>query len=297
MNALQTNLPESAKIGVFAPSGVFNEERFEAGLETIREWGFEPVLAPNVGKRHRYLAGSDQDRLDDLVWALTERSLAAAWMVRGGYGLTRLLVKVPWERAVNRPVLGFSDGTALHVALRQCAGIHGIHAPVIHSLSSTGAAPKEALRRLLQEGITPDLIGHELSNGQGATASGPVVGGNLCMLSAICGTRWQLDATGSILLLEEVNEPPYKVDRMINQLKMSGVLDGVVGVAVGSLLGTNPPEGEGWSTEDLLLDLLSDLSVPIITGLPVGHGADNFPFVFGKQGSIESGRLVFSSAP
>ena len=230
MKALQTNLPQSAKIGVFAPSGVFNEERFEAGLEIIRGWGFEPVLAPNVGKRHRYLAGSDQDRLDDLVWALTERSLAASWMVRGGYGLTRLLVKVPWERAVNRPVLGFSDGTALHVALRQSAGIHGVHAPVIHSLSSTSVASRAALQRMLQEGVVPNLVGHNLSGSQAGTVFAPVVGGNLCMLSAICGTRWQLDATGSILLLEEINEQPYKVDRMIQQLRMSGVLDGVVGV-------------------------------------------------------------------
>jgi muramoyltetrapeptide carboxypeptidase len=297
MNALQTNLPQSAKIGVFAPSGVFNEERFEAGLEIIRGWGFEPVLAPNVGKRHRYLAGSDQERLEDLVWALTERSLAASWMVRGGYGLTRLLVKVPWERAINRPVLGFSDGTALHVALRQSAGIHGVHAPVIHSLSSSSVASREALQRLLQEGVLPNLVGHKLSGGESGKVFAPVVGGNLCMLSAMCGTRWQLDAAGSILLLEEINEPPYKVDRMINQLRMSGVMDGVVGVALGSFTGTEPPEGEGWSTEELLLDLLSDLSVPIIAGLPVGHSADNFPFVFGKPALIQAGELVFSSVP
>jgi muramoyltetrapeptide carboxypeptidase len=297
MNALQTNLSKSARIGVFAPSGVFNEERFEAGLEIIRGWGFEPVLAPNVGKRHRYLAGSDQDRRDDLVWALTDSTLDAAWMVRGGYGLTRLLAGVPWERAVNRPVLGFSDGTALHVALRQCSGVQGIHAPVIHSLSSTNQASQEALRRLLQEGVVPDLPGRVLSDGQMVVEPAPVVGGNLCLLSAMCGTRWQLDATSSILLLEEVNEPPYKVDRMINQLRMSGVLDGVVGVAYGSFTGTSSPDEAAWSVEQLLVELLSDLSVPLIGGLPVGHSDDNFPFVFGKPASIQAGRLVFNSVP
>jgi len=297
MNALQTNLPRSARIGVFAPSSRFSEERLESGLDIIKGWGFEPVLAPNIGRGHRYLAGTDQERLDDLVWALTDKTLSASWMVRGGYGLTRLLHNVPWSRAVNRPVLGFSDGSALHVALKQCSGIQGVHAPVLHSLGSSNAASIEALRLTLQEGILPNLPGRLLTLPRAIPVKAPVVGGNLCMLSAICGTTWQLDATGTILLLEEINEPAYKVDRMINQLRMSGVLDGVVGVAFGSFIGTDPPEGVDWTTEELLFDLVSDLGVPVITGLPVGHGADNFPFVFGKQASIQPSGLVFSSAP
>ena len=215
-------------------------------------------------------------------------------MARGGYGITRLLDRVPWEEVVARPVLGFSDGTALHSALYQACGQTSIHSPVLHSLADhVDSGSREYLRSLLDGSSAGPLYGRLLLGGRKALpAVGPLVGGNLCMLASLCGTRWQLDASGCILLLEDVAEPPYRVDRLLQQLKMSGVLDGVLGVAVGSLLGCEPPAGAGWRQEDLIREHLKDIGVPVVMGLPVGHGATNLAFVHGGLVRLEEEGLV-----
>jgi muramoyltetrapeptide carboxypeptidase len=254
-------LPPSARVGVFAPSHRFDPDRFERGLALLRAAGHEPVLGPNLNRAHRYFAGTDAERLADLVWALTDPSLDAAMMVRGGSGLGRLLPLLP-EQGLVRGVHGFSDGTALHVALWQRHGLQGVHGPVVHSLESQGW------------GDFADM------QGQGTgRAEGPVVGGNLCVLTSLCGTADALQAEGCILLLEDIGEPAYKVDRMLNQLRLSGCLEGVVGVALGEF-----GEVEG------LLDILREhVDVPLAWGLPVGHGDRNVPWRYGARAVLDRG--------
>ena len=284
MTALFPSLIAGARIGVFAPSSAFDLQRLEAGIDLVSSWGYTLVRAPSLLARHRTFAGTDSQRLADLRWALESPELDACWMARGGYGLTRLLDDVDWGNVVPRPVIGFSDGTALHVALRQEAGVAGIHGPVLHSLADQVDAPSRAdLERLLRGSFSREFQGISTVPGE---ARGPVVGGNLCMLTTLCGTRWQLDARGCLLLLEDVGEPPYKVDRMLRQLKMAGVLEGVAGVLVGSLLGADAPVDADWSLSDILMDHLGDRGVPLLRGLPVGHGPENRPFVMGEMGEI-----------
>ena len=253
-----------ARIGVFAPSHRFDALRLEAGLQVLRDAGHQPVLAPNVFATHRYLAGTDAERLSDLEWALNDPELDAAWMVRGGSGLGRLL---PMLSRPRRGAIGFSDGTALHVALFQRHGLQGWHAPVLHSLTSQG------LKRPVSTW-----------DGEGSgRAAGRVVGGNLCVLTSLCGTPDQLQAQGCLLALEDIGEPAYKVDRMLNQLRLSGALQGVVGVLLGDF--GELPE---------LLDIVREhLDLPFAFGLPFGHGALNLPWRYGQPAELVEGRLTW----
>ena len=283
------------RIGVFSPSGAYDAARLDRGMAWLRSLGAQVLPAPNLGQTHRYLAGTDAQRREDLTWALGSAELDVAWMARGGFGLARICEPLP-PVAPGRRVVGFSDGTALHAALWN-QGISGLHAPVLHSLCDPCDMASQAR-------VVRCLLGKAEGSWKGESwilgeIAGPLVGGNLCMLASIAGTGLQPDFSGCILLLEEIAEPPYKLDRMLCQLLACGMLDGVVGLALGEFVGTRTPED--WSLRELLVELLEDLDVPILAGLPVGHGHANQAFYWGQaavlsQDRLELGTLVNPSA-
>ena len=275
-------LSPGARIGVFAPSHRFDAAKLAAGKEIAASWGLELVDAPHLHAAHRYLAGTDEERRAGLAWALGDASLDAAWLVRGGSGLARLLDGLDWRAVADRPVIGFSDATSLLAALWQRAGVSGVHGPVLHSLASSDAPSQVALRTLLLGGPRHDWGGLSLLPGE---AEGPLVGGNVCVLATLCGTPDQLDARGAILVLEEVGEHPYRVDRSLQQLRRAGCLEGVLGVVVGELSPAHPDHA------DILRETFGGLGVPVMTGAPVGHGARNHAFRIGERARLADGVL------
>jgi muramoyltetrapeptide carboxypeptidase len=280
-------LHAGARIAVVSPSGNFDPARLEAGLGVIRDWGYRPELLPGAGRHHRYLAGTDAVRLADLERAF-QGGWDAVWAARGGYGIARLLGQLRWDELAPVPFLGFSDGTGLLNALA-ARGRPAVHAPVLHSLADLCDDASRAHLRALLAGESPaPMHGQVLRPG---TAEGPLVGGNLCVLASLCGTPWQLRGRACIVVLEEVNEAPYKIDRLLTQLIDAGCLDGVAGIAIGSLLGAEPPEGADWTMYDVLTDLLAPLGVPVLVGLPIGHGARNHAFRVGAPARIVGARL------
>lgn len=291
MIRLPPPLAPGARIGVFAPSGIFDPARLAVGFELLREWGYEPVAAPNIYEKYMFMAGADALRQSDMLWALTDPSLDAAWMARGGYGLGRILAGFPWEKVPSRPVVGFSDGTLLMLALRQRAGLAGVHGPVLQSLPDwADEDSRKHLRRLLAGERRAGMRGRVLVAGE---AEGPLVGGNLCCLASVAGTPFAVDARGCVLVLEDVGEAPYKVDRLLVQLRDSGALDGVVGVAVGRLTDTRVPEGADWTMDQVWLDLLGPLGVPVLVDLPIGHDPQNIAFLHGYTARIEGDSLAW----
>lgn len=288
MNHVSPLIPEGAPIAVVAPSGAHNVERFEAGLALARDMGFVLRPTPGLLQPHRYLAAPDEVRLQHLTEALTRRDVAAVWAARGGYGLTRIIDRLDAQGVDRRPVIGFSDLTALFCALRRTSATC-VHGPVVHSLPQTDEASREHLARLLTGRPTQPLEGVSWVEGD---AVGPLVGGNLCLLAATCGTAHQLDASGAILVLEEVGEPAYKVDRLLQQLISAGVCRNIAGVAVGTFTHCHVPDGAGFTLEDVLLDHLKDLGVPVLGGLPIGHGSANRAFVWGRTARIHRHQLV-----
>ncbi len=291
-------LRDGARIAVVAPAGMFTAERLLRGMDVVRSWGYELVEAPHLHDKARYTAGTADVRSADLNWALTDPDIDAVWFARGGYGTAHLLAQIPWTQLDGRPVIGFSDATALLTALQQ-RSLPAIHGPVLQTLSNdafgaTGAvlvddASRRALRDLLQNGQWPTLPG-ELLCGPARPVRGPVVGGNLTVLGSLAGTPWAVRAQGAILLLEEVAEPPYRIDRMVTQLRQSGALQGVLGIALGDFL---EPRTDAAEMRAVLQDLLAPLGVPVVIGLPVGHGAANLAWPVGGMATLAMDGLRF----
>lgn len=279
-------LSVGARVAVVAPSGIFNPARLAAGMSLLRAWGYEPVESPSLHARARYTAGSVAERRADLAWALTDDEIDAVWFARGGFGTAHTLDELPWSEMDGRPIIGFSDATALFCAMERVGVPGAVHGPVLHSLTDLcDDDTRDALQALLADGDEVLLAGEPLCGPQ-RPAAGRVIGGNLCMLASMAGTPWALQGQGAILVLEDVGEPPYKLDRMITQLRQSGAFSGVVGVALGEFSGTRVPEGADWTVRELLADLLAPLNVPVIDGLPVGHGARNHPWRYGAPGVL-----------
>lgn len=269
------------RVALVAPSGVVDVERLEAGAQSLRTWGYEPVEMPGVRHRTGHLAGTDAQRLADLQAAIDDPSLRAIWIARGGYGLTRIVDRLDLDGLADHPrwVIGFSDVTALLHAVWRRLGLVSCHGQFAARVHLVDAFPDAAthLRALLagalDPGPLPALSGHPAPHPLvGGRATGPLVGGNLAVTCAGIGTTNQLDPRGAVLLLEDVNEAPYKLDRMLTQLREAGLLDEVAGVALGDFVGCEPAQGvPSASVDDVLRDRLGDLGVPVLAGLPVGH--------------------------
>ena len=237
-------------------------------------------------------ASSDAQRLDQLQHALSAPEFGAVWIARGGYGLTRILDALQLDRVQPRPVIGFSDVTALFSLLHMAGLGPCVHGPVLHSLPITGEDSLQHLWALLRGDPVEPLGGRSWVPG---TVEADLVGGNLCLLAATCGTSAQLDATDQILVLEEVGEHPYRVDRMLQQLASAGVFQGVAGIAVGDLSSCRPPDDADWTLRDVLMDHVGHLGVPVLGDLPIGHGARNHAFVWGQAARIAGDELALIS--
>jgi muramoyltetrapeptide carboxypeptidase len=275
-------------IAVVAPASAFDPARLEEGVAIARAHGHDVTLLPDLLRPVRTLASSDEQRTGQLVEALSDPAWGAVWIARGGYGITRILHALEGAALLPRPVIGFSDVTALFAALWRRRLGPLVHGPVLHSLGRTDEGSIEHLFDLLAGRRLGALAGETWLEG---VAEGPLLGGNLATLAALCGTPWQLDARGAILVLEEVGEYAYRVDRMLQQLADAGVFDRVAGVAVGHFVDCRLPDGATFTIRDILLDHLARLRVPIVGNLPVGHGPANRAFTWGARGTLHDGQL------
>jgi muramoyltetrapeptide carboxypeptidase len=275
-------------IAVVAPSGAYDPARLAAGIDLLRARGHDPRPLPGLDAQWRYLAGSDDHRAAQLMHALTSDDFGAVWIARGGYGLTRILDRLPLETLPQRPVIGFSDVTGLFCALDRAGCGPLIHGPVVHSLGITDAESLDHLFDLVEGRPVRPLSGQSWEEG---TTSGRLVGGNICVLAATCGTPWQLDARDAVLVLEEVGEPAYRLDRLLQQLESAGVFAGVRGFAVGQMHHCRVPDGATYRIEDVLRDHLCGRGMPVVGDLPIGHAHANRAFPWGAEARLGTGQL------
>lgn len=293
-----TALPEDACVALIAPAGPLTNEAVDRAAARVEAIGWTPLPGRNSRGRRGYLSGTDEERLADLQAAIDSPDNDAIWCLRGGYGTMRIVDRIDWDPLVRRPrpLIGFSDNTALHLALqrRRLVSFHGPH-PAAERLPDDSLM---LLRRLLTDPRpagtlpAPDSRVRTLVAGE---AEGRLVGGNLVLLAAMVGTRWAPRTRGAILFFEEVGEAPYRIDRLLTQLRLSGALRGVRGIAVGALSDC-PDAGE--DPEDvlasLLLDRLGDLGVPLAFGFPFGHQDDNWTLPLGVRARIDAGAGTLS---
>ena len=267
-------------IDVVAPSSTFDRERFERGIRALAQIGLRPRFDQGIFTATGHLAGDDTRRLAELRAALGSDAKALI-LARGGYGLLRIATQID---AIPRKILiGYSDATLLHELWRR-AGLASIHGPMCTQLGEDPEA-LERLRRLLCGERTAPIVWTPRTVRPG-TVEAPLSGGNLASLASTCGTPLQPRLAGTIVLLEDLNEPPYRLDRLLTQLLLSGALDGAKGFVVGDLV--NQGEDPAGRTE-AVAERLAPLGVPLVFGAPFGHAGRNLPVVFGAPHALDAG--------
>jgi muramoyltetrapeptide carboxypeptidase len=278
-------------VSVVAPSGPFDRESFERGLAVLSS-RYRPAYSEGLFSREGYLAGNDARRLEELNSALADENVRAIFCARGGYGALRLLRGIDLQGVRPKPLVGFSDGTALH-GLFQSRRRVSIHGPVLTQLGNQPAASVERFFRLLESPEPADSL-------TGATclvpgiAQGPLVGGNLAVFSRLLGTPYLPDLRGAVLLLEDVTERPYRLDRMWQHLALAGVFQNIAGIVLGQFLQCDEKDGS-LRAEDTLRELAQATQLPCATGFAIGHGEVNMAVPLGCRVRLEAdrGRLLF----
>ena len=287
------------RVAVVAPAGVVPADRLDRGVAVLRGWGLEVDVKGHVLSRHPrlgHLAGSDAERAADLTAAWTDPSTRAVIAARGGSGAHRFLDTLDWAAlaaAGAKVLVGFSDVTAVHEAFAQRLGVATVHGPVVCSLGEAPEPERVWLRDLLMD---PALVSWDGSDVLvEGSADGVLAGGNLAVLAAGLGTAVSRPATGAIVVLEEVGEEPYRLDRMLSHLRRTGWFDGVRGVALGHFTDCGDPR----QVRAVLAERLGDLAVPVLAGLHFGHQAPNLALPLGVRARLDTAtrRLVLLDPP
>jgi muramoyltetrapeptide carboxypeptidase len=283
-----TPLQPSEPIGVVALSGPVDPVKLDAGLEILRSWGHPVIEAANTRRQELYLAGEDSERVEGVAEVLDSgaRVIVAA---RGGYGSTRILAEIPWRELEEKRAtfVGFSDLTAVLNPMA-ARGVVQVHGPMVAAgLTSRHNAGR--LRSLLEGELRGEVIYRlpKKSVVRPGHARGTAIGGNLALLTALVGTPWEPEFDGSVLFIEEVDEPLYRLDRMLTHLKGSGRLRTVKALIGGSLRGCRPAVERPDVWRRLLLEAVPE-DVPVVVDLPFGHGAANLAFPLGATVEIDT---------
>jgi muramoyltetrapeptide carboxypeptidase len=284
------------RVSVVAPSGPFDRDRFAAGLRTLRDLGLEPIHDERIFERRGYLAGDDARRLEGLEKAIADPSSKAIWAARGGYGTMRLLGPLRLQDLVQakKLLIGFSDITVLHISLG-ALGLCTLHAPVVTQLAEQPPQTLARLREILFTALPASpLLAHPVATLHPGKVTGKLVGGNLTLLGSLVGTSYFPSLVGALLLIEDIGERPYRLDRTWTQLRLAGALAGLRGLAIGQLLRCEGDEGD---PEPLALfgELVAPLGIPAAGGFLVGHASPNEAVPLGVDAELDAdeGKITF----
>lgn len=282
-------LEKGDRIGIVAPAGPVLQEEIQPGLDFLESHGFEPVCAPHLYEQKGYLAGEDKARVKDLHAMFREKKIKAVLCARGGYGTHRILQELDYGLFSRNPKIfvGYSDITALLFALFKKSGLITLHGPVLRDLlKGEGRNAALLLRLMTSDELTTVNFpsGTAVKKGR---AEGVVLGGNLSLICHLIGTPFLPSFKGKLLFIEEKGEPLYRVDRMLTHLLLSGGLEKCAGLMVGSFEECGDPA----FVIDLVRERCSRLNMPILTGLPAGHGEDNVPLPVGVRAVLDTGKM------
>ncbi|GAB5524301.1 MAG: LD-carboxypeptidase [Roseivirga sp.] len=285
-------IPDSLKAGdkvaVVNPAKRLQSD-MAAGLDLLKSWGLIPIVGENATKEHHLFAGTDEERLVDVQWAIDHPEVKAVIMARGGYGTTRILDDLNFDKLVQYPkwLCGFSDITSLLCRLDNL-GIASMHSPMVASFCRDSRSDESVRKALMGEPLFYGLRSRK-ENSPGKT-EGSLIGGNLTMVCNSIGTASEIDTDGKILFLEEVGEYIYHLDRMMVHLKRAGKLSKLAGVIIGDFSSMKDHNDSfGYSTMEVLRSHLDALACPVVYGFPSGHENHNLTLICGKQAWLEAG--------
>lgn len=302
-------LAPGARVALVAPAGPLRDEsELERAMQNARALGWEPVVGAHALARRGYLAGTDADRAADLNRAIAARDIDGIWCLRGGYGVMRILEAVDYAalRSRPKPLIGYSDITALHLAVRERCGLVSYHGPTARSRLtpfSRDSLECAVVRREDPCGVAPAAC--VLHPGR---ARGPLVGGNLALVTALIGTPFAARLDGAILVLEDVNEAVYRIDRMLRHLRLTDTLARCAGIVFGSFTeladdaeareAAGDPAGGVEDPQITLASLLAEtaagIGLPCLSGVPVGHVDDQWTLPLGADAILDADARLLS---
>jgi muramoyltetrapeptide carboxypeptidase len=284
-------LEPGCRVALVAPAGPLRgEEDLRRAEGNVRELGWHPVPGQYVLARRAYLAGTDDERLADFNAAARDPSIDAIWCLRGGYGTMRLLEGVDYEawQRMPKPLIGYSDITALHAAIGARAELVTYHGPTARAALT--AFSRASLECALVGGDSCGIASDARTLVAGS-ARGRLVGGNLAMLTALEGTPFAPSYEGAILVIEDVGEPVYRLDRMLAQLRLTGSLGRCAGIVFGTFTAI-PGDDPAGDADDLLDEIARAIDVPCIAGAPIGHIDDQWTVPLGTLAELDADALT-----
>jgi muramoyltetrapeptide carboxypeptidase len=282
-------------VAILPTARAITAAELQAGIALAESWGLQVRLGAGIGRKHFQQAGTDAERAADLQAALADDEVKAIWCARGGYGTVRIMEHVDLTVLLKKPkwVVGFSDVTVLHSALHKL-GVSSLHAQMPFNIAGKSAACVDTLKTALfgapmaiecassstESNPVQDRIG---------SCEGQLVGGNLSILYALRGTPYDLDTTGKILFIEDLDELLYHVDRMVMNLKLGGLFKDLAGLVVGPMTDMhdkNPADPFGQSAEEIIWEAVKDKGYPVCFNFPAGHIADNRALALGQRAKL-----------
>jgi muramoyltetrapeptide carboxypeptidase len=279
-------------IGVTTPASPYNAQALEKGLALLRDWGFRVVLGRKRSSRKGYLAGSDQERADELHSLLTNPEVKAVLCSRGGYGAMRILDLLDFKEIKGHPkfFMGFSDITVLLLAFWKKCGLMTFHGPMVTTLPQLDPVSCSRVQAVLKGHYRIECSLNKTEGLFSGNVEGILIGGNLTLLTHLIGTSYEPVWNRTILFVEDCGEEPYRLDRLIQHLRLRGCLDKVGAI----LLGQFTQSTNKSIPVRVIKKMLGELPIPVWTGLPVGHGSRNIPLPIGAPAFLDGqkGRLI-----
>ncbi|PPA69826.1 S66 peptidase family protein [Jeotgalibacillus proteolyticus] len=292
---LPKKLKRGDTVGIIAPASPPNQENLEKSFSFLKELGLNVKIGSHVKEVYGYLAGTDENRLRDLHTMFSDPSVDAIICAGGGYGTARIAAHIDYSLIKNNPKIfwGYSDITFLHTAIRQETELVTFHGPMLASDVGKEEFQDLSKKMFLQlfepkelhysEQISPLEV---ISEGE---RTGDLVGGNLSLIQSSIGTPYELDTEGKLLFIEDIDEPPYRVDGMLNQLLMAGKLQAAAGIVVGDFKNAVPTNNKpSLSLDEVLEHYLGGLQTPVLKGFKIGHCEPHFSIPLGVKARLSS---------
>ncbi len=286
------------KIGLIAPGSPVAPERIDQAIDTVTSWGFEPILGKYVREQHGYLAGTDAQRLYDFHAMFADEQVAGIWCLRGGYGCSRLLPLIDYHLIAQHPKVfaGYSDITALHLALYVETGLVSFHGPVAVS------KPTDYSTHWWRQMVMHDDL-HQIDLSplhqsvvlRAGKARGRLLGGNLSLMAALAGTRWSPSYEAAVVYIEDVGEKPYRVDRLLTQLMQATDLRRAAAIVLGIFIDCEAGEGDlSLSLADTLQQQFASFRVPVLSGFSIGHIDEQCTLPVGIMAELDTERATLT---
>lgn len=297
---LQPNaLQQGDTVMIIAPAGPPSIEGILTGKQILEQMGLSVITGQSVYEKHGYLAGNDAIRLQDLHESFANPAVKAVFCARGGYGSGRLLPHIHYELIQNNPKIfwGYSDITALHIAFAQYAKLITFHGPMIDELGKgIDSLSCSSFNQLFHPSSIILQAAECLVSSSTCTISAPLIGGNLTVLTSTLGSPYEIHTTNKIVLLEDIGEEPYRIDRMLNQLRLAGKFDDCAGVIFASCHNCISSK-HSVSLQNILYDHLSPYHIPVLYGVPIGHIQPNIGIPLGVTVTINTARNTLLIPP